>query len=69
MEETLSIELDLIKDLQSKMGENISLMNKSEAEIYKKIDDIDKNLFRLVIILGSAGVGTIFAIIQMFLHK
>lgn len=37
--------------------------------IEDKVEEIEKNLFRLVIILGSAGVGTIITIIQSLLHK
>lgn len=34
------------------------------------VKEIEKNLFRLIIILGSAGVGTIFTILQTYLqHK
>lgn len=33
-----------------------------------KITDLDKNIFRLVILLGSAGIGTIIAIIRSFVH-
>lgn len=35
----------------------------------KKIEEIEKNLFRLIIILGSAGIGTLVTIIQSYLHK
>lgn len=35
-----------------------------------KIDKIDENLFKLVLIFGSTGIGTILAIIKLFLeHK
>jgi hypothetical protein len=45
------------------------LVLKLKNDIETKIEEIEKNLFRLVIILGSAGVGTILTIIQAFLHK
>lgn len=35
-----------------------------------KVDEIDKALFKLIIVLSSIGVGTIIGIIQLFLgHK
>lgn len=36
--------------------------------IKEKIEDIDKNIFRLLVILSTIGVGTIIAIIQQFFH-
>lgn len=35
----------------------------------KKIDEIEKNLFRLIAILSTIGVGTIIAIVQAYLRK
>jgi len=43
---------DIIKDL---------------THMKKKIDDIDRNLFKLIVILGGLGLGTIFGILQLFL--
>jgi hypothetical protein len=35
-----------------------------------KVDEIDKALFKLIIVLSSIGVGTVIGIIQLFLgHK
>ena len=47
-----------------------SLEKQFESEIKTKIAEMDKNLFRLAIILGSFGVGTIITLIQYFVpHK
>lgn len=38
--------------------------------IRTKVDDIDKALFKLIIVLSSIGVGTVIGIIQMLIgHK
>lgn len=34
-----------------------------------KIDDIDKALFKMALILSSIGAGTVIGIIQIFLNK
>lgn len=40
------------------------------AYIRTKVDDIDKALFKLIIVLSSIGVGTVIGIIQMIIgHK
>lgn len=63
-----------IKELQANVDSNTSAIEavtkQVDSEVKSKISEIDKNLFRLVIILGSAGIGTIFTIVQTFLtHK
>ena len=40
-----------------------------KESIEEKIESIEKHLFRLNIILGSAGVGAILTLIQYFIHK
>jgi len=40
-----------------------------KTNIEDKIDEIEKNLFRLIVILSTVGVGTIIAIIQAFIHR
>lgn len=53
-----------------KISENLTTVSTELKEYKKKIDDIDKALFKLIIILGSIGVGTIVNIIQIFTgHK
>jgi biopolymer transport protein ExbB/TolQ len=39
-----------------------------KTNIENKIDEIEKNLFRLIVILSTIGVGTVIAIVQSFLH-
>lgn len=62
-----------IDDITEKQKDHIRITEeialKLKDDIEAKIEEIEKNLFRLVIILGSAGVGTILTIIQTFLHK
>jgi chromosome segregation ATPase len=43
---------------------NLEALEKSILEIEKKSSEADKNFFRLVVILGSAGVGIIGTLIQ-----
>jgi len=69
--------LEVIEDEVKDVRRDIATFKKSvdevgdtAKEIKKKLEDIDKNMFRLVLILGSAGIGTIITIIQAFLtHK
>lgn len=59
-----------LKNGESKLKDSTDAITKQlDTEVKSKISEIEKNLFRLVIILGSAGVGTIFTILQTFLHK
>jgi len=46
------------------MKNTIDVLEKTINEMEKKSSDIDKNLFRLIIVLSSAGVGIITTIIQ-----
>lgn len=55
--------IDEIKKLSEETNKTL------KDAIEKKVEEIEKNLFRLVIILGSAGIGTLLTIIQAFLHK
>lgn len=41
---------------------------KSTVQIETLVEKIDKNIFRLIIILGSAGAGLLYTIIQSFIH-
>jgi hypothetical protein len=66
----LSSELKDLKVDQVKTKEALDItIKRIDEEVKHKISEIEKNLFRLVIILGSAGIGTIFTILQTFLHK
>lgn len=40
-----------------------------EEEVQEKVDEIEKALFRLSVILSSASIGAILTIIQAFLHN
>jgi len=39
-----------------------------KEQIEEKVEKIEKNLFRLLIILSSTGVGMIYTVVQSFLH-
>jgi DNA repair ATPase RecN len=54
-----------IKELKEMKSSVVSIEN----ELKGKIVDIDRNLFRLMIVMGSTGVGLIVSIVQGFLHK
>lgn len=66
--ETLEIVEEIKRDLE-KFNTKLSENEDAVAEIKKKIEEIDKNMFRLILILGSAGVGTIVTIVQALMHK
>lgn len=60
----------LANDVKEIKTSQESLEKQFESEIKVKIAEMDKNLFRLAIILGSFGVGTIITLIQYFIpHK
>lgn len=40
-----------------------------EDSIQEKVDEIEKALFRLTVVLSSASIGAILTIIQAFLHN
>lgn len=54
------------KNIITKMGETNEFI---KIIINKKIEKIEKDLFKLVILLGSMGVGAIITIIQSLFHK
>lgn len=44
-------------------------LDESMVAMKKSMEELDKNFFRLIIILGSAGIGTVVTIIQNLLNK
>jgi len=61
--------LDDIKE-KTDATEQLAQENKTSlANISPKIDSIDKNLLRLVVIFSTIGVGTIINILIQFFHK
>ena len=65
-----AIEIYIEVDQQNeKIIETFDGLNKTITEIQESIESIDKSLFRLVIVLGSTGIGLIITIISMFLKK
>jgi hypothetical protein len=53
-----------------KIFEVVSETNRAISESIKdKVDDIEKNLFRLIAILSAIGVGTIITIVHEFVSK
>ncbi len=57
---------ELVEEVQRVAEESNDILKDA---VKKKVEDIEKNLFRLIIILGSAGIGTLVTIVQSFLHK
>jgi predicted transcriptional regulator len=67
----LDLVLSELRDIKVKQNEIIkTLSDQADAieEIHSKTGDLDKNFFRLIIILGSAGIGTVITVIQAILH-
>ena len=64
--------LDFLKEFK-KIHDNMIVNDNKAMEILEKIegeiDEIEKNLFRLVLIMGSTGVGAIITIIANLLKK
>ena len=71
--EDLEMKQKSIDELQIKidgMSKTIHEIHSSvKQSIEKKIDEMEKNLFRLIAILTTIGVGTIIAIVQSYLRK
>lgn len=63
---TIEESKEITEDIQKISEESNEII---KDNLKKKIEEIEKNLFRLIIILGSAGIGTLVTIIQSFLHK
>ena len=57
---------DLVEEVQRVAEESNDILKDT---VKKKVEEVKKNLFRLIIILGSAGIGTLVTIVQSFLHK
>lgn len=79
MEKMLSNDSDVHDDIQSELGEFKDTFSSFEVhndkmyevvtKVEKKIEEIEKNLFRLVLLLGSTGVGLIISIVSTYLKK
>ena len=68
--EVKKISAELIIELRQTIVEkNDEIVMLLKEQIKPKIDDTDKNPFRLTVILGFVGLATIAQIIQMFFHK
>jgi hypothetical protein len=72
--------LDFLKEIKGQLSilysegievRRISEMTKTtlEDEIQDKVDEMEKALFRLTVVLSSATIGAILTIIQAFLHN
>ncbi len=72
-----NIKMNKLEILEDEIGEarrDISTLTKTVGEvedlsesIKKRLEEVDKNMFRLLIFLGTVGVSTIMTMIQSFL--
>ena len=68
--ESIKKEVLEVKSNETKLKEAVeSVKHQLDKEISPKIVETDKNLFRLIIILGSTGAGILYTIIQNIFHK
>jgi chromosome segregation ATPase len=58
-----------VLDHQKKLHQLIEVNTTTITDVKSKTTEVDKNFFRLMIILGSAGIGTIIQVVFTFLHK
>lgn len=58
-----------IVENQEKMIKLLENLTETAEETEGKMDDIDKNIFRLWIVLGSTGIGLIVTIIQQLIAR
>ncbi len=58
----LTVKIDAIEKHSEETNKSI------KEEVEEKISSIDKNIFRLIIILSSTGAGIIYTIVQSFFH-
>lgn len=66
--DTILTELRDIKTKHNDFARTLSDQSEAIEELSKKTSELDKNFFRLIIILGSAGIGTVITVIQAILH-
>lgn len=57
-----------LKDLNDINNKIIIINDYINNTLKSKIEEIDKNIFRLLVVLGGTGLGTIVAIIKSFIH-
>lgn len=69
LEETKKITEDSKKLIEETKKVSDDTLKIIKEKIEKQVEEIEKSLFRLIIILGSAGIGAIVTIIQSLLHK
>lgn len=70
----------ILEDLEAKQGyiikideklylilETVKETNTTTTDMDTKVDEIEKNVFRIMVVLSTIGVGTVIAIIKAFL--
>lgn len=67
--EEIQSELSNFKDTFVSFEVHNDKMYEMVSKVEKKIEEIEKNLFRLVLLLGSTGVGLIISIVSTYLKK
>jgi chromosome segregation ATPase len=71
--EDLESKEKLLEELKDKINDIMDVVRETNAAIKNKmetkVEEIEKNMFRLVAILTTIGVGTIIAFLQAFLKK
>lgn len=67
---------EMLEDEIGEVRRDLTALNKSTGEledlgedIKKKLDNLDRNMFRLLIFLGTVGGATVISLIQTFLKK
>jgi hypothetical protein len=64
-----AIELNI--EVEKQNEQVINLLNdvrQATEKMEEKLEEIDRSLFRLMVLLSSSGAGIIFTLIQQFLH-
>lgn len=65
---TIEVQLE-VSDQNEKIIEGLDANQKADADIIKRIDDLDKKMFKIEVLLASGLISLIIQLIQIFTKK
>ena len=64
---TVEIHLEVEKQNEQVLS-MLKEMKEASGKMEEKMEELDRGLFRLMVILSSAGAGTLLTLLQQFMH-
>jgi len=64
---TVEIHLEVEKQNEQVLS-MLKEMKEAAGKMEEKMEELDRGLFRLMVILSSAGAGTLLTLLQQFMH-